>query len=204
MAASASSNEERARQIIQKWQNELPIKTDMVVRENAEKFGFNKKDIEKTIEELSKFIAEIYVALAQSQTVEEMDSGLNAVVNALTEQKWRTLDTYELLPPEEKAQITKILIRIDIKLAIIRPLSHELDKLLPKKVKHHELSLFQTMFSKPMFSTKSEPRTILLPSYKRPGDEIDDRVLGGSKRKTKQRKSRRTRRTRTLKKRALK
>lgn len=204
MATSASSNVEQARQIIQKWQNELPIRTDMVVRENSKKFSFNKKDIEKTIKELSEFIAEIYVALAQSQTVKEMDSGLNAVVNALTERKWRTLETYEILPPKEKAKITKMLIRIDIKLAIIRPLSHELDKLLPKKVKHTEPSLFETisktMFSKPLFSKKSEP----LPSYKRPGDEIDDSVLGGSKRKTKQRKSRKSRKSRTLKKRALK
>ena len=196
MAASASSNVEQARQIIQKWQNELPIRTDMVVRENSEKFSFNKKDIEMTIKELSEFIAEIYVALAQSQTVEEMGSGLNAVVNALTERKWRTLETYEILPPKEKAKITKMLIRIDIKLAIIRPLSHELDKLLPKKVKHHELSLFEKMFSKPMFSTKSEPRAFLLPSYNYPGEEIGDSDLGGSKRKTKQRKSRKSRRTR--------
>jgi len=199
MAASASSNVEQARQIIQKWQNELPIRTDMVVRENSKKFSFNKKDIEQTIQELSEFIAGIYVALAQSQTVEEMDSGLNAVVNALTERKWRILDTYELLLPKEIDNITKMLIRIDIKLAIIRPLSHELDKLLPKKVKQHKPSLFETIFS-----TKSKPLTFLLPSYKRPGDEIDDSVLGGSKKKTKQRKSRKSRKSRTLKKRALK
>ena len=200
-----ASAEEKALEIIQSWQNQTRVSLSDMVIKNAREHRFTAEDIEETIQKLSEFITEIHITLAQSQTVQEMDSGLNEVFNDLIVNKWRTLESYGILPDKDKAKVSKLLIIIDIMLAIIKPLLVELDKLLPQKVKHHKPSFFETMFSK-----KSEPLTVLLPSYELPGDEIGNSELGGSKRKTKQRKikksrkSRKSRKLRTLKKCALK
>jgi len=193
---SASSNEEKARKLIQKWQDQTMVLVDMFTRENATEIGLNPMEVEQTIRELSEFIVSIHVIVAHAQTVEEMDGELNEINAELQKEKWKLLDTYEIQPPQEQIMISKTVRIINTKLEMLRIFLVEFNKLLPGKPKPHEPSPLMQFLER--VSHKPSATTDLPNSF--PPYE----ALGGSKRrksrnkrnKRKSRKSTKSRKSR--------
>ena len=176
---SNGSNEENAREIIQKWQDQMMVLIDMSVRENAIKYKFNPKDIESTIQTLSEFIVEMHLSLAHCETVWEMHRILNDSFARLTRQKWELQETYDIQSSIDQVEISKTIMLIDMKLSIINPIVNALDQLLPKKAKPNLAkppgfwARLAQSFTRPHKANEER-----MPVF----NQITDKELGGSKR----------------------
>jgi hypothetical protein len=179
--ASASSDEETSHKIIQKW------------RDNAIR-GDDVK--ENDIPKLAAFITEIYTMMGREQGVDNMVGKLSAINGNLQRIKFKMADD-----PEFSEHVKQPIIEnINYKIEMIRKLYIQLNALLPPKPPKSKSNESFFSFSKmfPFFNSSK--------GYTQA--ELDDKDLGGSKRrksnksmnKKKSKKIRRIRRIRRTRK----
>ena len=124
---------------------------------------------EEEIDKIAELIAEITVSLA-FKPINEKIAILNGMINDYTRERWMLLEDYDIMIPTEQTKIDKIVSMIDKYIEMLKPLLIALEARNPKplKTKNPKGNPFN-----PFGKQSRQPS--------RPGDEIGDADLGGSR-----------------------